>query len=60
MGHKLKGLSASKVTTEGGEFAADLILFMPGMTGNQWFDNTELPRSPGGLLQGDAQCRVPG
>jgi sulfide:quinone oxidoreductase len=33
---------------------------MPGMTGNQWFDNTELPRSPGGLLQADAQCRVPG
>lgn len=60
LGHKLKGFSASKVTTEGGEFDADLILFMPGMTGNAWFDNTELPRSSGGLLQGDAQCRVPG
>ncbi|AFL75006.1 NAD(P)/FAD-dependent oxidoreductase [Thiocystis violascens] len=60
LGHKLKGFSTSKVTTEGGEFDADLILFMPGMTGNAWFDNTELPRSPGGLLQGDAQCRVPG
>ncbi len=60
LGHKLKGFSANKVTTEGGEFDADLILFMPGMTGNAWFDNTELPRSPGGLLQGDAQCRVPG
>ena len=45
--------------TEGGEFAADLILFMPGMTGNKWFDATELPRSPGGLIQADAQCRVP-
>jgi sulfide:quinone oxidoreductase len=33
---------------------------MPGMTGNQWFDNTDLPRSPGGLIQADAQCRVPG
>jgi sulfide:quinone oxidoreductase len=30
------------------------------MTGNQWFDNTDLPRSDGGLLQADAQCRVPG
>ena len=60
LGHKLKGFSPSKVTTEGGEFDADLILFMPGMTGNAWFDNTELPRSSGGLLQGDAQCRVPG
>ena len=60
LGHKLKGFSASKVTTEGGEFDADLILFMPGLTGNTWFDHTDLPRSPGGLLQGDAQCRVPG
>ncbi|MBK5963039.1 pyridine nucleotide-disulfide oxidoreductase [Thiocystis minor] len=60
LGHKLKGFSASKVTTEGGEFDADLILFMPGMTGNSWFDNTDLPRSSGGLLQGDANCRVAG
>jgi sulfide:quinone oxidoreductase len=37
-----------------------MILFMPGMTGTTWFDNTQLPRSPGGLLQADAQCRVPG
>ena len=60
IGHKLKSFSESKVTTEGGEFDADLILFMPGMTGNTWFDNTALPRSPGGLLQADAHCRVPG
>ena len=51
---------ADKVVTEGGEFAADLILFMPGMTGNAWFDNTTLPRSPGGLIAADAQCRVNG
>jgi sulfide:quinone oxidoreductase len=60
LGHKLKRFEADKVVTEGGEFAADLILFMPGMTGNSWFDQTTLPRSPGGLLQADAQCRVPG
>ncbi|EGV20034.1 NAD(P)/FAD-dependent oxidoreductase [Thiocapsa marina] len=60
LGHKLKSFSASKVTTEAGEFDADLILFMPGMTGNTWFDKTDLPRSPGGLLQADAHCRVPG
>jgi len=60
LGHKMKGFSESKVMTEGGEFDADLILFMPGMTGNQWFDATELPRSPGGLLQADAHCKVPG
>jgi sulfide:quinone oxidoreductase len=46
--------------TEGGDFPANLILFMPGLTGDAWFDNTDLPRSPGGLLQADAQCRVPG
>ena len=60
LGHKIKRFEADKVVTEGGEFAADLILFMPGMTGNLWFDQTTLPRSPGGLLQADAQCRVPG
>jgi len=60
LGHKMKGFTESAVITEGGEFAADLILFMPGMTGNQWFDNTELPRSEGGLLKADAHCRVEG
>lgn len=60
LGHKIKEFTANSVMTEGGSFDADLILFMPGMTGNQWFDNTELPRSPGGLLKADAQCRVEG
>jgi sulfide:quinone oxidoreductase len=60
LGHKLKGFTESKVMTEGGEFPADLILFMPGMTGNLWFDQTDLPRSPGGLVQADRHCRVDG
>jgi sulfide:quinone oxidoreductase len=60
LGHKLKSFAIDKVTTEGGEFAADLIVFIPGMTGNAWFDNTELPRSPGGLVQADEMCRVGG
>lgn len=60
LGHKMQRFEAGKVVTEGGEFAADLILFMPGMTGNAWFDQTDLPRSPGGLLRADAQCRVEG
>jgi hypothetical protein len=41
LGHKMKGFEANKVKTEGAEFDADLILFMPGMTGNLWFDNSE-------------------
>ncbi|QIK38230.1 NAD(P)/FAD-dependent oxidoreductase [Caldichromatium japonicum] len=60
LGQRLKGFSDRSVITEGEEFPADLILFMPGLTGNAWFDNTDLPRSPGGLIQADAQCRVPG
>jgi sulfide:quinone oxidoreductase len=40
LGHKLKGFMPNKVMTEGGEFDADLILFMPGMTGSLWFDST--------------------
>jgi sulfide:quinone oxidoreductase len=60
LGHKMKAFSENSVTTEGGTFDADLILFMPGMTGNLWFDNTTLPRSQGGLIKADAQCRVEG
>ena len=60
LGHKLKQFSENRVITEGGEFEADLILFMPGITGNQWFDNSDLPRSEGGLVRADKQCRVEG
>jgi len=60
LGHKIKGFSDNTVMTEGGDFDADLVLFMPGMTGNKWFDNSELPRSPGGLIQADKHCRVAG
>ena len=60
LGHKMLRFDPGKVVTEGGEIAADLILFMPGMTGNAWFDATTLPRSPGGLLRADAQCRIEG
>lgn len=60
LGHKMQGLEADRVTTEGGSFGADLILFQPGMTGNTWFDATDLPRSPGGLVSADVHCRVAG
>ncbi len=60
LGHKLVGFEAGKVKTEGEEFAADIIVFMPGMTGNAWFDATSLPRSSGGFVQADERCRVAG
>jgi len=58
LGHKMTRFEPYKVVTEGGEFDADLILFMPGMTGNHWFDKSTLPRSAGGLIQADAHCQV--
>ena len=60
LGHKMKSFSADKVTTEGAEFKADLILFMPGMTGPTWLDNSDLPRSPGGLITADQHCKIAG
>jgi sulfide:quinone oxidoreductase len=60
LGHKLQCFEADRVVTESVAFGADLILFMPGMTGNAWFDQTTLPRSPGGLLKADNHCRVLG
>lgn len=60
LGHKLLGFEHNKVLTEGGEIEADLMLFMPGMTGNHWFDRSELPRSEGGLVSANAMCQVIG
>jgi sulfide:quinone oxidoreductase len=58
LGHKIKQFNKNSVITEGNEFAADLILFMPGMTGNVWFDATKLPRSEGGLIKANKYCQV--
>lgn len=58
LGHKMKAFENNRVITEGGEFDADLIIFMPGMTGNQWFDNSELPRSEGGMVKANQHCKV--
>ncbi|MGC9457994.1 MAG: NAD(P)/FAD-dependent oxidoreductase [Halothiobacillaceae bacterium] len=60
LGHKPQRFEADRVVTEGGEFPADLILFMPGLTGPAWLDETTLPRSPGGMIAADAHCRVDG
>jgi len=60
LGHKMKRFESDKVITEGGEFAADLILFMPGMTGNKWFKDSPLPLSEGGMLKANKHCQVEG
>lgn len=58
LGEKMKAFENNKVITEGTEFDADLIIFMPGMTGNKWFDNSDLPRSEGGLIKANEHCKV--
>jgi len=60
LGHKLQSFENSMVKTEGGEIPADLIVFMPGMTGPAWIQGTSLPLSPGGMIQADATARVEG
>ncbi|MBE9567745.1 MAG: FAD-dependent oxidoreductase [Proteobacteria bacterium] len=58
LGARMKAFEQDKVITEAAEFNADLIIFMPGMTGNKWFDNSELPRSEGGLIKASKHCKV--
>ena len=60
LGHKPLRFEAGKVVTEGGEFAADLILFMPGLTGPAWLEGSALPMSEGGFIAADEHCRVRG
>lgn len=60
LGHKLKAMEPGRVITEGGEVSADLVLFIPGMTGPGWAADSGLPLSPGGFIRGDEQCRVAG
>src|SRR3546814_5532083 len=60
LGHRPVRLEPGKVVTEGGEFAADLILFMPGLTGPAWLEGSELPQSEGGFIAADERCRVRG
>jgi sulfide:quinone oxidoreductase len=60
LGHKLTGFEADRIRTEGGDVPADLILFMPGMTGPAWTAEAGLPLSDGGFFQADAHCQVTG
>ncbi|MCB1952970.1 MAG: FAD-dependent oxidoreductase [Zoogloeaceae bacterium] len=60
LGHKPLSFSEAGVRTEGGHIDADLILFMPGLTGPAWLADSDLPVSPGGFVKADAQCAVEG
>ena len=60
LGHEIKGFEENKVITEGGEIDADLILFMPGITGPAWLQNSELEKSAGGMITANEFCQVSG
>ena len=60
LGHKPLGFSEKGVDTEGGHINADLILFMPGLTGPAWAADSGLALSPGGFFKADEYCRVEG
>jgi sulfide:quinone oxidoreductase len=60
LGHKPLSFSERGVDTEGGHINADLILFMPGLTGPAWAPEAGLKLSPGGFFVADDFCRVDG
>ncbi|MEE4236850.1 MAG: FAD-dependent oxidoreductase [Anderseniella sp.] len=60
LGHKPTGFEADRIKTEGGDVPADLILFMPGMSGPAWSGEAGLPLSDGGFFKADAHCQVAG
>ena len=60
LGHKMKSFENGVVCTEGGEIPADLIMFMPGLTGPAWIQGSPLPLSPGGMIRADAMAAVEG
>lgn len=60
LGHKIKGFSSTAVSTEIADFPADLILFMPGLTGPAWAENSGLVLSDGGFFAVDEFCAVKG
>lgn len=60
LGHKMVAFESDKVITEGGEIPADMILFMPGMTGPKWSKNSTIAKSEGGLIKANSFCQVDG
>jgi len=60
LGAKMKRFSERGVETEKAQFDADLILFIPGMTGPAWAADSGLQLSEGGFFQANAHCQVEG
>jgi sulfide:quinone oxidoreductase len=60
LGHKINGFSTTGVSTEAADIPADLILFMPGLTGPAWAENSGITLSEGGFFPADEFCAVKG
>mgnify|MGYP001131691402 CR=1 FL=1 len=60
LGAKIKKFEPAKIITETTEISADMILFMPGLTGPAWLEQTNLPLSAGGMIKADKYTRVEG
>ncbi len=60
LGKKLKCFTDSYIETEAEKFNADLILFIPGMTGPAWAANSGLELSEGGFFKANKFCQVEG
>lgn len=58
LGHEIVKFEKDKVITEGGEIPANMILFMPGMTGPKWLNNSNLTQSAGGMITANQYCQV--
>lgn len=51
---------ADRVVTDSDELQSALTVYMPGLAGPAWFEDTGLPLSPAGLLKADRHCRAEG
>lgn len=60
LGSKMKRFSETGVETETSSFDADLILFIPGMTGPAWAADSGLTLSEGGFFKANQFCQVEG
>ena len=60
LGEKILGFTERVVKTETAELPADLILFMPGLTGPAWAAQSGIELSAGGFFPADDYCAVKG
>lgn len=58
IGQNIKRFSDAGVHMKSESFDADLIVFMPGMTGNDWFAGSGLPLSSGGMIKANVYAQV--